>query len=143
MAQKENCFFLATPLYSFRDDKLVWNQNLQEKWKAVIQALEKENIKVVVAFRDLDQNKSGEWLRKKEFKLIKNSLGVIVILGNTPGIYAETGFAKGVGKKLYGIRTDKLEKMGPKVQNWIESMFDAVFDSPQELAKYLSDHIKG
>ncbi len=130
-------YFLATPLYSFHGDKLVWDPNLQAEWIKIIGVLEKSDIKVVVAFRDLDQNKSGEWLREKEFQLIKDSLGIIVILGSTPGIYMEAGYARGMGKKLYGIRTANFKRLPPKVQQWLESTFNAVFDSPEKLVKSL------
>lgn len=134
---KKEYYFLATPLYSFKEGGLVWDPQLQNEWKKSISILENSGIKIMVAFRDLDQTKSGKWLREKEFQLIKDSLGLIVILGNTPGIYFESGYAKGSGKKLYGIRTENLIKMGPKVQEWIESSFEAVFDTAEELSLYL------
>ncbi len=131
-------YFLATPLYSFKDGGLVWDSQLQDEWKKSIAVLENSGINIVVAFRDLDQTKPGKWLRETEFQLIKDSLGLIVILGNTPGIYFESGYGKGSGKKLYGIRTENLIKMGPKVQEWIESSFDAVFDTAEELSLHLN-----
>jgi nucleoside 2-deoxyribosyltransferase len=130
-------YYLATPLHSFKEGGLVWDPELQDKWQEVIRVLEEKGLKITVALRDLDQTKSGSWLREAELNLIKNSQAIIVIMGNTPLTYFESGYAKGLGKRLYGIRTDNLIKMGPKVQEWAESAFDAVFNSPLELVSCL------
>ena len=110
---------------------------MHKRWLTIVEQLESFGIKIIVAFRDLPQKESGKWLREKEFDLIYNAEGVIVLMGNTPGIYAETGYAKGIGKPLYGIRTEKLSGFGEKAQDWIESMYTKVFNNAEELTEFL------
>ncbi|MBI2013407.1 MAG: hypothetical protein HYS87_01070 [Candidatus Colwellbacteria bacterium] len=130
-------YFLCTPLYSWNGSKLVWDEEMHKGWESVVKKLESSGLKIVVAFRDLPQKKSGAWLREKEFQLIKDAKGVIVLMGNTPGIYAESGYANGIGKPLYGVRTPRLLDFGQKVQDWIESIYTKVFEDPEELIAFL------
>lgn len=133
----EPYYFLCTPLYSWDGKKLYWDKKMHEEWRKLIGQLENKGLKIIVALRDLPQDKPGSWLRKKEFDLIKKAKGVIVLLGNTPGIYAESGYAKGLDKPLYGIRTDGLKGFGEKVQGWLESIYTKVFSDTDSLADFL------
>ena len=131
--ERKPYYFLCTPLYSWDGRRLRWDKKMHKKWHSVVCRLEDSGLRIVVALRDLPQNRPGTWLRKKEFELIKKAKGVIVLLGNTPGIYAESGYAKGLGKPLYGIRTQRLKDFGEKVQRWIESIYTKVFDDADSL----------
>lgn len=115
---------------------------MHKEWRSIVGRLESDGLKVVVALRDLPQGRTGSWLRRKEFELIRKASGVIVLLGDTPGIYAESGYAKGLGKPLYGIRTERLKGFGGKVQKWIESIYTKVFDDADSLVRFLAKKIK-
>jgi len=135
-------YFLCTPLYSWDGNKLRWDREMHKEWYGIVRQLENNGLKVVVALRDLPQNRTGKWLRRKEFELIRKASGIIVLLGNTPGIYAESGYAKGLNKPLYGIRTERLKDFGVKVQNWIESIYTEVFDDADSLIRFLAKKTK-
>lgn len=110
---------------------------MHKEWRTIIKQLESNGLNVVVALRDLPQSKKGSWLCGKEFDFIKKASAVIVLLGNTPGVYAESGYAKGLGKPLYGIRTASLKGFGEKTQSWIESIYTKVFDDTDSLIRFL------
>jgi nucleoside 2-deoxyribosyltransferase len=137
MKKEKEYYVLCTPLYSWDGKRLFWDELLHEQWKLITNKLEDAGIEVFIALRDLPQSKSGSWLREKEFDIIEKSKGVIVLLGNTPGIYAESGYAKGVGKSLFGVRTERFGDFGEKVQDWMESMYTKVFETPEELINFL------
>jgi nucleoside 2-deoxyribosyltransferase len=131
-------YFLCTPLYSWDGSKLRWDKKMHKEWRNIVRHLESNGLNIVVALRDLPQNRAGSWLRRKEFELIKNANSVIVLLGNTPGIYAKSGYAKGLGRPLYGIRTERLKDFEGKVKNWIESIYTEVFDDVDSLVRFLA-----
>lgn len=135
-------YFLCSPLYSWDGRRLRWDRKMHKGWSNIVNQLEDSGLRIVVALRDLPQSRSGGWLRRKEFKLIKKAKGIIVLLGNTPGIYAESGYAKGLGKPLYGIRTSNLKGFGEKVQGWIESIYTKVFDDTESLVRFLANKRK-
>lgn len=137
--ERKPYYFLCTPLYSWNGRKLRWDREMHKRWLKIVKRLEDDGLRVVVAVRDLPQRKSGRWLRRKEFELIKKAKGIIVLLGNTPGIYAESGYARGLGKPLYGIRTERFKDLGSKVQDWIESIYTKVFDDAESLVRFLAN----
>lgn len=136
--ERKSYYFLCTPLYSWNGRRLQWDRKMHKEWRSIVRQFEADDLRVVVALRDLPQSRTGAWLRRKEFELIKKAKGVIVLLGNTPGIYAESGYAKGLGKPLYGIRTQRLKDLGGKVQSWIESIYTRVFNDADSLGRFLN-----
>jgi len=141
-AERNPYYFLCTSLYSWDGRKLRWDKKIHEECNNIVDQLEDKGLRIVVALRDLPQSRPGSWLRRKEFELIKKAKGIIVLLGNTPGIYAESGYAKGLGKPLYGVRTDNLKCFGEKVQGWIESIYTKVFDDTESLVRFLANKRK-
>ncbi|OGZ33984.1 MAG: hypothetical protein A2Y98_00765 [Candidatus Portnoybacteria bacterium RBG_19FT_COMBO_36_7] len=137
--ERKPYYFLCTPLYSWNGRRLRWDRKMHKEWRNIVNQLEESGLRIVVALRDLPQSRSGGWLCRKEFELIKKAKGVIVLLGNTPGIYAESGYAKGLGKPLYGVRTNNLKGFGEKVQGWIESIYAKVFDDTESLVHFLAN----
>jgi len=117
-------------MYEVKENKLEFSQRLLDFNKLIYQKIEKEGIHLIVPQRDINQKRPGNEIREEEFGIIrgKDCNGLIMILGHTPGIWAEAGYAKAFDKKNYGLKLKNSWNL-----DWLNSLFDFVSEDIDEL----------
>jgi len=71
----------------------------------------------------------------KNREALEASTAIIVVLSDSRGIYLEAGYAKGLGKKVIGLKVEETRSLGLISRNF----FDYVVDNIDELSILLKD----
>lgn len=131
-------YFLASPLYR-TDIKGIEKDAIKLRRNEVIaEKLERAGIELILPQRDVDQNQPKQQIWEEELELINKCDGMIVVLSDTRGLYLETGFAKALGKKAFGL---KVEETRPIPQDgWTAQWFDFIAQDVEELIAWLKSH---
>jgi len=108
--------------YSHRNHKLV-------------KKLEKTGVKLYFPERDTNQSLSPKKILAKNREALEASTAIIVVLSDSRGIYLEAGYAKGLGKKVIGLKVEETRSLGLISRNF----FDYVVDNIDELSILLKD----
>ncbi len=129
--------YLASPMastkrldgYSFSRKKLLRNKKIAQK-------LIENGLDVFLPQEN--QKKSEKLTLEKELRMIRDCEFLIAILSDTRGAYLEAGYAKGLGKKIYGLKVEET-RVGEegKVSEWLAGFFDYIAYDIKELIEYL------
>ena len=126
-------YYLASPMVNpnMTDDTVNMEEYLHRNDK-ICKKLEKQGFKIHLPQRDTNQKLSSKKIFATNIEALKNSKAVIVLLSETRGIYLEAGYAKGLGKKIIGLKVDETKALGIIIRNFytIQSILpkDVVLD---------------
>ncbi len=124
-------YYLASPMTDPDvKDREAHKQFYLQRNEKIAANLEKAGIKIYLPQRDTDQKLPPKKIYLKNLEAIKKSLGVIIVLSDTRGVYMEAGFAKALGKKTIGLRVEETRALGRMVRNFL----DNIVGSEEELA---------
>ena len=101
----------------------------------IVKKLERVGINVYLPQRDTNQVLPPKKILTKNIEALKKSKAIIVILSDSRGIYLEAGYARGLGKKVIGLKVEETRSLGLISRNF----FDYVVDSINELVMLLKD----
>src|SRR3989344_3723639 len=124
-------YFLASPLYRTDIKGIEKDAAKLRRNEVIAEKLEQAGIELILPQRDVDQTQSKRKIWEQELDLIRTCDGMIVVLSDTRGLYLETGFAKAIGKKIYGLKVEETRPL--PVDGWTIQWFDFVTDGVDEL----------
>ena len=125
---------MTNPVMKEQDGEFYAKRN-----EKIAKKLEKAGIKLYFPQRDTNQSLPPKKILVKNIEALQNSLAIIVILSDSRGIYLEAGYAKGLGKKVIGLKVEETRNLGLISRNF----FDYVVESIDELAVLLKNLEKG
>lgn len=127
-------FYIASPMTNpaIAEENSEFHLKRNER---IVKKLEGAGIKIYFPQRDTDQKLSPKKILSKNSEALQKSDAIIVILADSRGIYLEAGYAKGIGKKIIGLKVEETRSLGPISRNF----FDYVVESAGELAILLKD----
>ncbi len=129
-------FYMASPMTNpTMKDREMDSEFYARRNEKIVRKLEKAGVKLYIPQRDTNQALSPKKILAKNMEALKASDAIIVILSDSRGIYLEAGFAKGMGKKVIGLRVEETRSLGLISRNF----FDYVVDTPDELAVLLKN----
>lgn len=120
-------------------DKEQAGEFYSQRNEKIAKKLEKAGIKIYFPQRDTNQALPPKKILAKNTEALRNSKAIIVILSDSRGIYLEAGFAKGLGKKVVGLKVEETRNLGLISRNF----FDYIVEDVSELAILLKDMEKG
>lgn len=130
-------FYLASPMinpYIREGDEVVYSEEFLNRNEKIAKKLEKYGIQIYLPQRNTKQNQAPRRIFAENLAAIKKCSAVIVILSDTRGIYLEAGYAKGISKKIIGLKVDETRPLGIMVRNF----FDYIVESIDELVVLLN-----
>ncbi len=130
-------FYLASPMvnpYIKEGDEIVYSEEFLNRNEKVAKKLERAGISIYLPQRDTKQKQTPRKIFADNLAAIKRCDALIVILSDTRGIYLEAGYAKGMGKKIVGLKVDETRPLGIMVRNF----FDYIAENTDELAVLLN-----
>ncbi len=129
-------YYLASPMTNpVMKDKEKYGEFYAQRNDKIVKKLEKSGLKIYLPQRDTNQMLSPKKILAKNLDALQKSKAIIVILSDSRGIYLEAGYAKGLDKKVIGLKVEETRSLGLISRNF----FDYVVDSADELAKLLKD----
>ncbi len=129
-------FYLASPMTNpIMKDKEQDSEFYSKRNEKLVNKLEKAGIRLYFPQRGTDQELAPKKILAKNMGALKNSDAVIVILSDSRGVYLEAGFAKGLGKKVIGLKVEETRNLGLISRNF----FDYAVESIDELIILLRD----
>lgn len=131
-------YYLASPMTNpvMKD---TGNEFYSQRNEKIVKKLERAGINVYLPQRNTNQLLPPKKILAKNIEALKKSKAIIVILSDSRGIYLEAGYARGLGKKVVGLKVEETRSLGPISRNF----FDYVVDSVDELVILLKDMEKG
>ena len=130
-------FYLASPMvnpYIREGNEVVYSEEFFSRNGKIAKKLEKAGIQVYLPQRDTLQSQTPRRIFAENLSAIRKCRAVIVMLSDTRGIYMEAGYAKGIGKKIIGLKVDETKPLGIMVRNF----FDYIVESIDELIVLLN-----
>lgn len=125
-------FYLASPMvnpYIKEGDEVVYSDEFIGRNEKIAKKLERAGIQIYLPQRDTKQHQTPRRIFAENMDAIKKCDAVVVILSDTRGIYLEAGYAKGIGKKIIGLKVEETRPLGIMVRNF----FDYIVESIDEL----------
>jgi len=124
--------YLASPIISMKKPKqLKYSSEKMSRNKIIAEKLIKNGFDVFLPQEN--QKSTAKLTLENELQQIKKCDILIAVLSDTKGVYLETGYAKGIGKKIYGLQ---VEETGP-VSEWLNNFFDYIAKNTEDLIQYL------
>ena len=128
-------YFLASPLYRTDIKGIEKDAAKLRRNEMIAEKLEQAGIELILPQRDVDQTQPKRQIWEQELDLIRKCDGMIVILSDTRGLYLETGFAKALGKKAFGLKVEETRPVPS--DGWTAQWFDFITDDIDTLVVYL------
>lgn len=129
-------YYLASPMTNpVMIDKEKDGEFYSHRNEKLAKKLEKAGIKLYYPQRDTNQMLPPKKILAKNVEALRNSKAIIVILSDSRGVYLEAGYAKGLGKKVIGLKVEETRSLGLISRNF----FDYVVDSIDELSMLLKN----
>ena len=125
--------YLATPFANTKAKTFEWDQGKLDSNLRLCKKLEEAGFKICLPQRDVDQKMSAEEIVKKELEIIDNCDCLIAVLSDTRGLYLESGYAKGKGKKIIGVKVSGMRELS----RFTATFYDAIVETPEELIECL------
>lgn len=129
-------YYFASPMADIAIlDKLEYSDKRWQRNKKIADQLEKAGFEIYLPQEN--QLETKEKTLTQEFKMIKECNGLIAVLSDTRGVYLEAGYAKGIGKKIYGLEVDETRH----THDWIQNFFNFIAKDVNELINYLKKNV--
>ena len=129
--------YLASPMASTKNPNI--HQYSDRKWRRNLEIANKLiNAGFDIFLPQDNQKESVLKTLKSELDVINSCDFLIAVISDTRGVFLEAGYAKGIGKNIYGICVDETRKLS----DWIQCFFDFIAKDADELIKYLNKNYK-
>src|SRR3989344_5196454 len=128
-------YFLASPLYRTDIKGIEKDAAKLRRNEMIAEKLEQAGIELILPQRDVDQTQPKRQIWEQELDLIRKCDGMIVILSDTRGLYLESGFAKALGKKAFGLKVEETRPVPS--ESWTAQWFDFIAEDVDTLVVYL------
>lgn len=115
-------------------DKLKFSDKKWYRNKKISEKLEQAGLEIYLPQKN--QLDTKENTLAQELKVIEECDGLIAVLSDTRGVYLEAGYAKGIGKKIYGLEVEETRF----THDWIQGFFDYIAKDVEDLIKYLENN---
>jgi len=124
--------YLASPMASTQNrEQYKYSESRMKRNQDIALFLRKQGFEVFLPQEN--QKETGLKTLEVELAFIKECDCLVAVLSETRGVYLEAGYAKGVGKKTFGLEVEETRKYS----DWTTAFFEGIAKNKEELVGFI------